>query len=158
MVLGTAFDLNVLSYLVLVIMKEQGVIVRRGRLCPSRRARRSLPSAVGRGGTCPRTSGVAEPALGGRVRQSQPLAVGRGRARPRMSGEAEPAISHQARWSLALGGRARRNQSSVVRTRSVVAFSSDQKCQHSMVISSISLGTPVLGPRHCPFCKCKEGK
>ena len=41
----------------------------------------------------------------------------------------------------------RRNQSSVIRTRNAVAFSSNWKCQRSMVISSTSLGTPVLGPR-----------
>ena len=73
--------------------------------------------------------------------------VGQGGASPRSSGEAEPALGRQARRSLALGGRARRNQSSVVRTRNAVAFSSDWKCQRSMVISSTSLGTPVLGPR-----------
>ena len=49
--------------------------------------------------------------------------------------------------ALALGGQARQNQSSVVRTRSVVAFLSDRKRQRSMVINSTSLGTPVLGPR-----------
>ena len=44
MVIGTAVDSNVLSYLVLVIMKEQG-------------------AAVGRGGASPWGSGEAEPAL-----------------------------------------------------------------------------------------------
>ena len=60
MVLGTTVDSNVLSYLVLVIMKEQGAVVERGGACPQpsgegeptlrRQARRSQPSAVGRGG------------------------------------------------------------------------------------------------------------
>ena len=73
-----------------------------------------------------------------------------------MSGEAEPSpwglgevestLGHRARRSLALGGRARWNQSFVVQTRNAVAFSSDRKCQRSMVISSTSLGTPVIGP------------
>ena len=103
----------------------------------TRRARRSLPSAIGQGGACPRPSGEAEIGLGCRARWSQPSDVGRGGAGPRGSGEAE----------TALGGRARRNQSSVVRTRNTVAFSSDRKCQRSMVISSTSLGIPVLGPR-----------
>ena len=44
MVLGTTVDLNVLSYPVLVIMKEQGAI-------------------VGQGGARPRMSGEAEPAV-----------------------------------------------------------------------------------------------
>ena len=70
MVLGTAVDSNVLSYPVLVIMKEQGEV-------------------VGRGGACPQPSGEAEPALGHRARRSQPSAVGRGGACPRTSGEAE---------------------------------------------------------------------
>ena len=44
MALGTTVDSNVLSYLVLIIMKEQGTV-------------------VGRGEACPQTSGEAEPAL-----------------------------------------------------------------------------------------------
>ena len=87
MALGTAVDSNVLSYPVLVFMKEQGV-------------------AVGRGG--PQTSGEAGPAL---------------------------------------GGRARRNQSSIIRARSAATFLSDRKRQRSMVINSTSFGTPVLGPQ-----------
>ena len=83
MVLGAAFDSNVMSYPMLIFMKVQGVL-------------------VGRGGARPRTSGGAEPAL---------------------------------------RRRARRNQASVVRARSVVAFLSDRKRQRSMIISSISLGT-----------------
>ena len=116
MVLGTVVDLSVLSYLLLVIMKEWSAV-------------------VGRGGAHPQTSDEAEPALSHRARQSLSLDVGRGRARPRTPGEAEPA----------LGGWARRNQSSVARTRSVVAFLSDRKRQRSMVIISTLLGTPVLG-------------
>ena len=62
MTLGTAVDSNVLSYPVLVFMKEQGTVVGRGRACPrtldevelalSRRTRRSLS---------PWGSGEAEP-------------------------------------------------------------------------------------------------
>ena len=59
MVLGMAVDSNVLSYPMLVSMKEQGAV-------------------VGRGGASPRGSGEAEPALGRRARWSQPLAIGRG--------------------------------------------------------------------------------
>ena len=76
MVLGAAFDSNVMSYHVLIIMKAQGVL-------------------VGRGGADPRMSGEAEPSHQG-------------------SGEAEPT----------LGGRARRNQSSVIWTRNAVVFPS----------------------------------
>ena len=78
MVLGIAVDLSVLSYPVLVIMKEPGADVVRGGAClgtsgeaepaPRRRARRS-------------------PALGGRARQSQPLGVGRGGAILRLFGQ-----------------------------------------------------------------------
>ena len=57
MVLGTTVDSNVLSYLVPVIMKEQGAV-------------------VGRGGASPQPSSEAEPALSHRARWSQPLAVG----------------------------------------------------------------------------------
>ena len=57
MVLGTAVDSNVLSYPMLVIMKEQGAI-------------------VGRGGAYPQSTGEAEPALGRQARQSQPSDVG----------------------------------------------------------------------------------
>ena len=83
MALDTAVDSNVLSYPVLVFMKDQGAVVGRGGARPrasgetepalshrarwslalggrarrslalSRRARRSLPSDVGRGGACP---------------------------------------------------------------------------------------------------------
>ena len=59
MVLGTVVDSNILSYPVLVIMKEQGAIIERG-------------------GASPQPSGEAEPALGGRARRSQSLAIGRG--------------------------------------------------------------------------------
>ena len=51
MVLGTTVDLSVLSYLLLVIMKEEGAV-------------------IGRGGACPQPLGEAEPALGHRVGQS----------------------------------------------------------------------------------------
>ena len=68
MVLGTAVDLSVLSYPMLVIMKEQG-------------------ADVGRGGASPKTSGEAEPALGGRARQSQPSGAERGVAILRSYGQ-----------------------------------------------------------------------
>jgi len=78
MALDTAVDSNVLSYPMLVFMKEQGAV-------------------VGRGGACPQTSSEAEPALsrrttwssalGGRVRRSQPLGVGRGAANLRSYGQ-----------------------------------------------------------------------
>ena len=61
MVLGVVFDSNVISYPVLILMKEQGVL-------------------VGRGGVCPRPSSEAEVALGRRTRWSQPSGVGRGGA------------------------------------------------------------------------------
>ena len=67
MALDTAIDSNVLSYLVLIFMTEQGAVVGRG-----------LPSDVGRGGACPQTSGGAEPALSHRARRSQPSEVRRG--------------------------------------------------------------------------------
>ena len=51
MVLGTTVDLNVLSYLVLVIMKEQG-------------------TSVGIGGASPQPLGEAKPAFSHRARQS----------------------------------------------------------------------------------------
>ena len=70
MVLGIAVDLSVLSYPVLVIMKEQG-------------------ADVGRGGACPGTSGEAKPALRCQARRSLPSDVGRGGASPQPSGEAE---------------------------------------------------------------------
>ena len=63
MTLGTVVDSNVLSYPVLVFMKEQG-------------------ADVGRGGACPRTLGEAELALGRRARRSLPLDVGQGRVCP----------------------------------------------------------------------------
>ena len=77
MVLGTADDSNVLSYPVLVIMKEQGV-------------------DIGQGRASPRTSGEAELAPDHWVRQSLPSDVGRGGASPRAqtSGEAEPTLRH----------------------------------------------------------------
>ena len=74
MVLGTAVDLSVLPYPVLVIMRGQGV-------------------DVGRGGASPQPSGEAEPAPGRRARRSQPQDVGRGGASPQPSGEAEPIFS-----------------------------------------------------------------
>ena len=129
MVLGTVVDLSVLSYPMLVIMKEQGADVGRGG---------ALPSDVGRGGAYPQTSGEAEPAPRCRERWSQPPDVGRGGAYPQMSGEAEPALR----------GRAMRSQPSAVWARSVVVFLSVWKHQRLMVINSTSLGTPVLGPRH----------
>ena len=70
MVLGTVVDSNVLSYPVPVIMKEQGAV-------------------VGRGGACPGTLDEAEPTLSRRARRSQPSAVGRGEASPQPSGEAD---------------------------------------------------------------------
>ena len=51
MVLDIMVDSNVLSYPVLVFMKDQGAV-------------------VGRGGASPQSSGEVEPALGHRVRQS----------------------------------------------------------------------------------------
>ena len=91
MFFGTAIDLSVLSYPVLIIMKEQGAV-------------------VGRGGASPRMSGEAEPALGRRARWSLPSDIGRGRACPETSGEAEPALEHQARRSLPLDvGQGRAN-------------------------------------------------
>ena len=47
MVLGTVVDSNVLSYPVLVIMKEQGAIVGEAEPALGHRARRILPSDVG---------------------------------------------------------------------------------------------------------------
>ena len=86
--LGTVVDSNVLSYPVLVLMKEQGVVVGRGGACLqtsgeaelalSRRARRSQSSGVERGGASPQPFGEAEPVLRGWARQSQPSVVGRG--------------------------------------------------------------------------------
>ena len=86
MALGTAVDSNVLSYPVLVFMKEQGVAVGRGGASPqalgetkpvlSRLVRRSLPSGVGRDEACPQPSG--EVYLRRRARRGQPLGVGRG--------------------------------------------------------------------------------
>ena len=51
MALDTAVDSNILSYPVLVFMKDQGVV-------------------VGRGGASPQSSGEAEPALGCRAEWS----------------------------------------------------------------------------------------
>ena len=79
MVLGTTVDLSILSYPVLVIMKEQGADVGQGGVCPQTSAR---------GGASPRTSGEVEPTLEHWARQSLPPDVGRGKANPRMSGEA----------------------------------------------------------------------
>ena len=61
MVLSTAVDSNVLSYLVLVIMKEQGAVVEQGRASPqpSGEAESALRHWVRR-----------SLALGGRARQS----------------------------------------------------------------------------------------
>ena len=71
MVLGTMVDLSVLSYLLLIIRKEQGAVIGRGRASPQpsvgtepvfkRWARRSPPLDTGQGGTSPRGSGEAEP-------------------------------------------------------------------------------------------------
>ena len=82
------------------------------------------------------------------ISMEQGIVIGQGGASPQSLGEVEPALSRRARRSLALGGRARWNKSSVVRARSVVVFLSDRKRQRLMVISFTSLGTPVLGPRH----------
>ena len=78
MALDIVVDSNVLSYPVLVFMKDQDAV-------------------VGRGGASPQSSGEVEPVLGRRsppfrrrVRRSYPLALGQGGARPRTSGEAEP--------------------------------------------------------------------
>ena len=81
MVHGTAVDLSVLSYLVPIIMKEQGAV-------------------VGRGGASPGTSGEAEPVPGRRVRRSHSSDVERGGACPETSGKAEPALGRLARRSL----------------------------------------------------------
>ena len=69
MVLDTAVDSNVLSYLVLVFMKDQGAVVERGG---------ASPQSSGEAESSPQRSGEVEPALGSRARQSQPLAIGRG--------------------------------------------------------------------------------
>ena len=92
MVLGIVIDLSILSYPMLVIMKEQGVVVGRGEVSPGtsgevelalgRRARRSQPSDVERGGASPRMSGEAEPALRRWARRSQPSDVERGGVQP----------------------------------------------------------------------------
>ena len=99
MALATVVDSNVLSYPMLVFMKEQGAVVERGGACPQTsseaelalnyRARQDLPSDVGRGGAYPQTSGEAELALSRRARRSLPSDVGRGGASPQQSGEAE---------------------------------------------------------------------
>ena len=60
MVLGIAVDLSVLSYPVLIIMKEQGAVVGRGGAYP------------GTSGEAEPASGEAEPALGHRARRSLP--------------------------------------------------------------------------------------
>ena len=102
MVLGTAVDSNVMSYPVLVIMKEQGIVIERGEACPqpsgeaklalSYRVRWSQPSVirqggvqpsgVEQGGASPQLSGEARPVPDRWARWSQPLAVGRGGASP----------------------------------------------------------------------------
>ena len=74
-------------------------------------------------------SGEAEPC---------PRGLGEAESSPQGSGEVEPTL-----W-----GRARCGQPLVVWTRSVVALLSIRKHQRLMVISSTSLGTPVLHPRH----------
>ena len=81
MALGTAVDSNVLSYPVLVFMKEQGV-------------------AVGRGGASPQALGETKPALNRRARRSLPSDVERGGANPQASSEAELALRRRARRSL----------------------------------------------------------
>ena len=81
MVLSTAVDSNVLSYPVLVIMKEHGAV-------------------IGQGGACPQTLGEAEPALSRRARRSLPSDIGRGGAYPQPSGEVEPALR---RWAVERG-------------------------------------------------------
>ena len=63
MALSTMVDSNVMSYPMLVFMKEQGAV-------------------VGRGGACPQTSGEAEPALGRRARRSLALGVQAWRSLP----------------------------------------------------------------------------
>ena len=63
MVLGAVFDLNVMWYPMLILMKARGVL-------------------VGRGGASPRPSGKAEPTIGRRARRSPPSVVGRGGAGP----------------------------------------------------------------------------
>ena len=80
MVLGTVVDSNVLSYPVLVIMKEQDAV-------------------VGRGGASPQSSGKAEPTLRRRVGQNQPSDVERGGVGPLSLGKAEPGFSRRARRS-----------------------------------------------------------
>ena len=62
-VLGTTVDSNVLSYPVLVIMKEQGAV-------------------IGRGGASPRTLGETEPNPWGSGKVEPTLDVGRGGALP----------------------------------------------------------------------------
>ena len=83
MVLGAAFDLNVMSYPVLIIMKAQGVLAGRGGAGP-RTSGEADPSHRGSGEVepSPRGSGEAEPALSHRARRSQPSDVRRGEASP----------------------------------------------------------------------------
>ena len=119
MALDAAVDPNVLSYPVPIIVRERGAVVRRGgaslwtssevRSVLEREARWSL-------------------AFIHRARQSPALGVER-------SGVYTSGVGRGGVWTLALGGRARRNRSSVVR-----------KNQCSVVTSTTSLGTPVLGP------------
>ena len=66
--------------------------------------RRELPL-----GAMPEGSGEAKPACRRRARRSQPSDVGRGGARPRGSGEAEPALRGRARSSPRPWCRARRS-------------------------------------------------
>jgi len=91
MVLGTAVDSNVLSYLVLIIMKEQGVVIGRGRACPQ---------PLVRGEAYPQPSGEAEPALSRRASGACPRTSGEAEPALRRSGEAEPALNRRARRSL----------------------------------------------------------
>ena len=93
MVLGTVVDSNVLSYPMLVIMKEQGAVIGRGRACPQTSGEAEPASAIGRGGASPLPSSEVEPALRCCSWQSLPSAIGRGEACPQTSGEVEPIFS-----------------------------------------------------------------
>ena len=66
MVLGTAVDLSVLSYPMLVITKEQGADVERGEV---------WPQTSDEAESSPRGSSEAEPTLRGRGRRGQPLVI-----------------------------------------------------------------------------------
>ena len=91
MVLGAAFDPNVKSYPVLILMMEQGVLVGRGGVCPqSLGEAEPSPRGSGEAESSPRGSGKAESSpepLG--EAESSPRGLGEAESSPRGSGEAE---------------------------------------------------------------------